>query len=437
MRSCNVYWEDFKNHSKKTINELYRSQLYTDVTLVVNDGTTIPAHKFILGSSSSVLEKMLTSVNINNINNSIIFLPTVGLEDLLGVLTFIYLGEVKVSQDKLPGFFRLAADLKINTEGTSDKGQGEISNDVNRDLMNENIEQGSKYIECIQEKDKKSSNTQEDSEDKNVYEEKSDQNLEQEGHSEEQYYYEKNNERTEEQYDYEDESKNEVILVEEMSNDSNGPSSLDNFEIRDKVRVIEDLNRELKDLEKELPLQVLVNTAENRINKLDISTMSSDNNEECNRENSKERKSKSNQFNSKSKRARKSEYLCDLCDYKATKPGALRKHIELFHETKLEQCTLCPYEGEKQLFKKHLMIHEANFPCTLCHFNASTAGNLKRHIEEKHEGTKFPCSKCPYKASTPGHLEYHINLHCKFCDKVFFDRQEKEFHMKVHKNKGL
>ena len=132
------------------------------------------------------------------------------------------------------------------------------------------------------------------------------------------------------------------------------------------------------------------------------------------------------------------KYECDFCDYKPTTSGNLTKHINIVHARMLEQCSQCPYEGSKQQLKKHNeKVHNAKFPCTLCDFSATTAGNLRKHIEEKHNGTKFPCDKCSYKASTPGHLEFHSNLHCNFCGKVFFGRQEKELHMKEHKNKTL
>merc|ERR1712126_70535 len=131
---------------------------------VANDGTMIPAHKFILGSSSSILEKMMTSTLVNNINNSLVFLPTVRQEDLLGVLSFMYFGEAKVSQDKLEGFFRLAADLKINTEGGTaekEKRSEEIveAPDVNKDSLEGINENQSKAYGFPQEVNEKSSNT--------------------------------------------------------------------------------------------------------------------------------------------------------------------------------------------------------------------------------------------------------------------------------------
>ena len=76
----------------------------------------------------------------------------------------------------------------------------------------------------------------------------------------------------------------------------------------------------------------------------------------------------------------------------------------------------------------------ANFPCTLCDFKGISAGELKKHIEESHDGTKFPCDKCSYKASTPGHLAYHSKLHCPYCDILLL--RKKEAHMKLHEQEN-
>ena len=82
--------------------------------------------------------------------------------------------------------------------------------------------------------------------------------------------------------------------------------------------------------------------------------------------------------------------------------------------------------------KHHKII--AKFPCTLCVFHAMSAGELKKHIAEWHDGTKFPCSKCSYKASTPGYLSYHSKLHCpySYCDKVLFSKRDA--HLKMHED---
>jgi len=40
------------------------------------------------------------------------------------------------------------------------------------------------------------------------------------------------------------------------------------------------------------------------------------------------------------------------------------------------------------------------FPCAQCEYTATTAGNLKKHIENKHEGVRYSCYQCEYSATT-------------------------------------
>ena len=39
---------------------------------------------------------------------------------------------------------------------------------------------------------------------------------------------------------------------------------------------------------------------------------------------------------------------------------------------------------------------------------ATQAGNLKRHVESKHEGVRYPCMKCDYVTTRKNYLEAHI-----------------------------
>ena len=132
-------------------------------------------------------------------------------------------------------------------------------------------------------------------------------------------------------------------------------------------------------------------------------------------------------------------YYCDFCDYQATQPNSLTLHIKQIHTSEVHVCKECNFETNvKQRLKEHTKeyhIAKSNFPCTLCDFNGISAGDLKNHIEEKHDATKFPCDKCSYKASTPGHLAYHIKkLHCPYCDMVLFSKRDS--HIKMHEQEN-
>ena len=37
-------------------------------------------------------------------------------------------------------------------------------------------------------------------------------------------------------------------------------------------------------------------------------------------------------------------------------------------------------------------------------------GDLKIHVENKHEGVRYPCSKCEYAATTTHSLKRHVKI---------------------------
>ena len=39
----------------------------------------------------------------------------------------------------------------------------------------------------------------------------------------------------------------------------------------------------------------------------------------------------------------------------------------------------------------------------------NVAGNLRTHVEAKHEGICYACDQCEYKATQPGNLQRHVN----------------------------
>ena len=70
-------------------------------------------------------------------------------------------------------------------------------------------------------------------------------------------------------------------------------------------------------------------------------------------------------------------YHCDICEHVATTARNLRNHIESKHE------------GVRHL-------------CHKCEYTATRLGDLQNHIKIKHEELRYPCGKCEYTASTAG-----------------------------------
>ena len=104
------------------------------------------------------------------------------------------------------------------------------------------------------------------------------------------------------------------------------------------------------------------------------------------------------------------KYICDQCDYQATKRGHLKTHFESVHE------------GIKYAFNQ-------------CDYKATLQCNLKTHIESKHDGVKYACGQCDYQATTQRSLTRHnesrhenVRYFCDQCDKQFAYK----CHLKTH-----
>ncbi len=84
---------------------------------------------------------------------------------------------------------------------------------------------------------------------------------------------------------------------------------------------------------------------------------------------------------------RKGEYPCKECEYVATQAGNLKTHIESKHDW-------------------------VRYLCSKCEYAATEASKLKRHVESKHEGVRYPCPKCEFASTSRQGLKKHqINKH--------------------------
>ena len=414
MSDCTLSIKHFESQTKTLFSDLYMTQKYVDVTLVCNDGRYVPAHKFILSHHSSVLDTMLTTdPGAQVTGNQLIYLPSMRYSDLQYLLQFMYLGETLVSHDSVETLLKLAADLKINIAEPdnlsnetllSDEDIITAFNETLPNMENTNELVFSQIEENPFEKTVESEVTNNISETKTLKHDnfmaladnKSKININQNKSlytADDAFSKETNLNTTKEKYA----TRDQFLLTE----DEKVPPKRVGF-VR-KYKLPEELDTTAtecpkceKTFQANLSLQVHFQAAHQNI-----------------------------------------RYPCDYdnCSYKATQKGSLQTHIRNIHTKIRLQCEFCNYECQTKFkLNKHLgRMHASSFPCTLCDFVAETAGNLKLHISEKHNGAKFPCDKCDYKASTPGHLSYHLKLHCKKCDKVVASERDMEKHKPVHK----
>lgn len=88
----------------------HTQEMFCDVTLAC-DGVLFPVHRLVLAMCSEFFNEILTKVPCQQ--PMIVLVPTVGATDLEALLTYIYEGEIRISQANLPSLMKAAHILKI------------------------------------------------------------------------------------------------------------------------------------------------------------------------------------------------------------------------------------------------------------------------------------------------------------------------------------
>ena len=81
-----------------------------DVTIVTDDRREVKAHRAVLKAASGFFKSYLGSYNQPN---QLVFLRGVNYEELSAILHFIYLGEAKVSSEKIGHFIQIGKELEV------------------------------------------------------------------------------------------------------------------------------------------------------------------------------------------------------------------------------------------------------------------------------------------------------------------------------------
>ena len=90
--------------------------------------------------------------------------------------------------------------------------------------------------------------------------------------------------------------------------------------------------------------------------------------------------------------------MCDLCGYRTYVPAHLKNHTEAKHNGRIFNCNQCDFKTSYQMsLMHHKNIHDKDnwLQCDLCTYRCATSGNLKTHIDGKHNDTpSYPCPDC-------------------------------------------
>ena len=363
MRHCNVQFEDFPFHSQNTIMKLFESDSFADVTIVCNDGDFIPAHKFILSSSSAVLHQMLLGyANRYQPRTDFIYLPTVKKSELIPLLQFLYLGQAKIKQENVESFFRLAADLKINigkSEGASNSAHKEEKKQPQKDHpavkdQNTNSETTSE------------SNKKEDFKGfvkfgifKNSQSENNDVSKDAKAFSEAFITYEET-ENIPEERNAEPIKSDQVIDKSEETVEVN---------LKGLQNLCDNNDNESLGLEEEA---------------FQICEISRGKNEADNKKSGKKskRKVKAKKLDNPADLDSNSK-ICQICHKALTSIPRMQRHYQTIHK-------------------------QMKYPCDFCDHKATLPNSLKKHIRNEHSHEILSCKDCSFEANTETKLKDHI-----------------------------
>ncbi|KAK2722185.1 protein abrupt-like [Artemia franciscana] len=117
-------WNDYQSSILSSFRHLRDSEDFIDVTLAC-DGKSFTAHKIVLSACSPYFRHMLKA---NPCQHPIVILRDVMPDDMQALLSFMYNGEVSVSNEQLPGVLRTARMLQI--KGLADVNSSQPSKEM-------------------------------------------------------------------------------------------------------------------------------------------------------------------------------------------------------------------------------------------------------------------------------------------------------------------
>ncbi|KAL1456381.1 hypothetical protein WDU94_001112 [Cyamophila willieti] len=115
-------WNNFHANLTTGFHGLFEDEDLVDVSLAV-EGKIIQAHKVILSVCSPYFKSLF---RIHPEKHPIVFLKDVGYSEVIGLLQFMYQGQVDVSQEQLAEFLRVAEMLQV--KGLTSNTESEPAN---------------------------------------------------------------------------------------------------------------------------------------------------------------------------------------------------------------------------------------------------------------------------------------------------------------------
>ncbi|CAG0881241.1 unnamed protein product [Darwinula stevensoni] len=152
-------WNDFPRNLCSGFDALRQEEVFVDVTLSC-EGKHIKAHRIVLSSCSPYFMNLLKGTPCSH---PIIILRDVSYKNLCKLLTFIYCGQVNISQGELEEFLQMAVSLQIQGLA-SDSLTGAEESECTSGKVIAQVQEGDKYEEEEDDNDDKDVDEKEDRE---------------------------------------------------------------------------------------------------------------------------------------------------------------------------------------------------------------------------------------------------------------------------------
>ena len=103
-------WNDFSENVISKFSDLRNNHDLSDVTLTIEDGTQMEAHRIVLSTGSFFFRNIFKN---KKKLTPIIYMRGLRSSDLTAIMDYLYYGEVNVQEVELNGFLSLANELQI------------------------------------------------------------------------------------------------------------------------------------------------------------------------------------------------------------------------------------------------------------------------------------------------------------------------------------
>ena len=110
VEKYSLTWQAFSGHLQWMLKDLLESEKFSDLSLVCEDQTQLRVHQSVLSVSSPVLQRI---IQLCPSQTPLIYLRGIHSQEMQAVLQFMYTGEVRVSQERMGEFIRVATDLEV------------------------------------------------------------------------------------------------------------------------------------------------------------------------------------------------------------------------------------------------------------------------------------------------------------------------------------